>query len=76
MAQVTIYLDESHEQRLRKAAADAGIPVSRWVAALIERHTRMEWPAEVREAAGSWPDAPAPEVLRTSLGDDVPRESL
>jgi hypothetical protein len=76
MAQVTIYLDDSHERRLRKAAKDAGIPVSRWVAALIERYTRTEWPAEVSESAGSWPDAPEAEALRISSGDDVPRDSL
>lgn len=76
MAQVTIYLDDTHEQRLRNAAKDAGMPVSRWVAALIERYTRTEWPAEVREAAGSWPDAPEAETLRAASGDDVPREPL
>lgn len=76
MAQVTIYLDDTHERRLRKAAADAGIPVSRWVAALIDQHTRTEWPAEVAEAAGSWPDALNAEVLRSTSGQDVPRESL
>ena len=76
MAQVTIYLDDSHEQRLRKAAAEAGVPVSRWVAALIERYTRTEWPAEVAEAAGSWPDAPDAEDLRATSAADVPRESL
>ncbi len=76
MAQVTIYLDEAHERRLRKAAEDAGMPVSRWVAALIERYTRTEWPAEVRDAAGSWPDAPDAVSLRNPSGRDVPRESL
>lgn len=74
MAQVTIYLDDSHERRLREAAKDAGMPVSRWVAALIDRYIRTEWPAEVSEAAGSWPDAPDAEALRDSLGDDIRRE--
>lgn len=60
---ITIYLDDTHERRLRKAAENAGMPVSRWVAALIERHIRTEWPAEVHEAAGSWPDAPGAEAV-------------
>ncbi|TVQ24494.1 MAG: CopG family transcriptional regulator [Spirochaetaceae bacterium] len=76
MGQVTIYLDDAHEQRLRKAAESAGVPVSRWLAALVEQHTRTEWPAEVREAVGSWPDAPDADTLRSSLGQDVPREPL
>lgn len=76
MGQITIYLDENHEKRLRKAAGEAGVPVSRWVAALIEQHTRTEWPASVREAAGAWPDAPDAAILRDVTSRDVPRESL
>lgn len=76
MAQVTIYLDDTQEQRLRKAAADAGMPVSRWVASLIERYTMTQWPAEVHEAAGSWPDGPDADTLRGQTGRDVPRETL
>ncbi|MFA7567278.1 MAG: hypothetical protein WCY01_09655 [Alkalispirochaeta sp.] len=76
MAQITIYLDNKNEERLRKAAEEAGMSVSRWVAALIEEHTRVQWPAEVRESAGSWPDAPNSETLRKNMGTDVPRESL
>lgn len=76
MPQVTIYLDEEHEKRLRNAAGDAGIPVSRWVASLIEEHTRTVWPAAVREAAGAWPDAPEVELVRGSTPEDLPREPL
>lgn len=48
MGQVTIYLDDAHEARLRKVAEDAGMPVSRWVAALIEQYTRTEWYAKAQ----------------------------
>lgn len=76
MPQVTIYLDEAHDRRLRNAAEDAGMPVSRWVAALIEQYTRTSWPAAVHEAAGGWPDAPDADELRKSAGYDVRREPL
>lgn len=76
MAQVTIYLDDEHEKKLREAARDAGVPVSRWIAGLIERHTRTQWPESVRESAGNWPDAPEPTELRNGVGHDVPREPL
>ena len=76
MGQITIYLDNDHDERLRNAARDAGMPVSRWVASLIEAHTRTRWPAEVREAAGSWPDAPDATELRNQPGTDTPREPL
>ena len=76
MGQITIYLDNDHEHRLRTAAHDAGIPVSRWVAMLIETHTLTRWPAEVRESAGSWPNAPDAAEMRNHQGIDTPREPL
>ena len=54
MGQVTIYLDDESERRLKSAAAAAGVPVSRWVAALIESKTRTEWPESVRQLVGAW----------------------
>ena len=76
MGQVTIYLDEENERRMRQAASESGEPVSRWVAGLIEEKTRTHWPQAVREMAGQWPDFPALEQLREDQADDVPRELI
>ena len=76
MGQVTIYLDDEHERRMRRAASESGQPVSRWVAGLIEEKTRTHWPQAVRELAGQWPDFPALEELRENQSDDTPREAL
>ena len=76
MAQVTIYLDEQNERRLRNAAEAAGMPVSRWVAALIEQQGRTEWPDAVRQMAGGWHDFPESGELRSAMAPDSPRESL
>lgn len=76
MSQVTIYLDDETDQRMRKAARQAGLSRSQWLARLIREKTRNEWPDEVREAAGSWSDFPGAEELRGSLGADLPREEL
>jgi hypothetical protein len=72
LAQVTIYLDDAAERRVKAAAPKAGVSVSRWVADLVENRTRTEWPAEVLELAGAWPDFPDPGIcerkpVRTSL---------
>ena len=58
MAQVTIYLDDAAERRVRAAARKSRVSVSRWVAELVEGRTRTEWPPEVRQLAGAWPDFP------------------
>ena len=76
MAQITIYLDPENERRLREAAADAGLSVSRWVAELIEERTRTQWPSAVRELAGAWQDFPDLDDLRDQEGKDVEREPL
>ena len=76
MSQVTIYLDSETEQRMREAARQAGVSRSQWLARLIREKTRSDWPAEVREAAGSWGDFLEAEELRANQGADAPRESL
>lgn len=76
MGQITIYLDDETEQRLKSAAAAAKIPVSRWIAALVRDKTRTHWPEWVRELPGAWSDFPEVEVLRREAIADVPREPL
>jgi hypothetical protein len=76
MGQVTLYLDEQTEERMRRAAAEAGLSQSRWVAELIRRRTASEWPESVRRLAGAWPDFPTLEEIRSGAGEDLPREPL
>ncbi|MFA9462238.1 CopG family transcriptional regulator [Thiohalorhabdus methylotrophus] len=76
MGQVTIYLDDETEKRLRKAAESAGVPVSRWIGRLIQEETRTQWPESVRKLAGIWPDFPEAGELRKEQGTDTPREAL
>lgn len=73
MGQVTIYLNEAAERRVRAAARKSRRSVSRWIAELVESRTRADWPPEVRQLAGSWPDFPDRDELRTLIGKDQPR---
>lgn len=76
MAQVTLYLDEETARRARQAAKAAGVSQSRWLAALVREKTAREWPAAVRELAGSWGDFPEEAELRRNPGRDAAREGL
>jgi len=67
MGQVTIYLDDENEKRLKAAAKAAGVPVSRWVANLVEKKARTVWPESVRRLAGAWQDFPDLETIRSGL---------
>ncbi len=76
MSQMTLYLDADTETRLRQAAREAGVSLSRWVAALIREKTTDEWPQSIVQLAGSWADFPAREEIHAGLGEDLPREAL
>ena len=76
LGQVTIYLDEDTEAKARAAAASKGVSLSKWVVERIERGTRAEWPAFVREMEGAWADLPSAEQLRKKQGKDVKRGRL
>lgn len=76
MAQVTIYLDDETEARMKRAADEAGVSRSRWVADVIREKTVKEWPESFRRLAGAWQDFPEVDELRAGLGEDVPREPL
>jgi hypothetical protein len=76
MGQVTLYLDEETETRLRKAAKQEGLSVSKWVGKLIRRKTSREWPQEIADFAGTWSDFPTVDELRRDTAEDSPREPL
>jgi len=76
MGQVTIYLDDETEQKMVANARAMNLSKSKWIASVIREKLVDEWPATVRELAGSWQDFPSLNERRASGGTDVERESL
>jgi len=77
MGQVTIYLDDETEKKLKKAAKSSQLSVSKWIAGVIEEKITTEWPQDVVRLAGSWKDDfPTVEEIRSGIGHDSPREGL
>jgi hypothetical protein len=76
MGQVTLYLDEQTEAKMKEAAKAAGTSQSRWVARLIQEKTASEWPPSIVELAGAWKDMPTAEEIRAGAGEDLPREPI
>lgn len=58
MSQITLYLDDETEVLLRHCAQSAGLSNSKWVANLIRQYTKTQWPAEILQLAGAFPDFP------------------
>lgn len=76
MGQVTIYLDDETEKRVRDAAESKGVSVSKWIAQRLRKDARTEWPTSVRELAGAWPDLPSSEQIRSHSTKDAKRGRL
>jgi hypothetical protein len=71
MPQVTLYLDEETETRMKAAAQAAGVSQSKWVAELIREKSATEWPASFARLIGAWADRDFP-TLAEIRGTEVP----
>lgn len=76
MGQVTIYLDDEIEKRMTANAKAMKLSKSKWIANVIREKLADEWPANVRELAGSWEDLPTLEEIRDTGQRDITREAL
>jgi hypothetical protein len=76
MGQVTIYLEDEIERKMRSAAKSMHMPQSKWIAGVIREKLIDEWPDSVRELAGAWTDFPPLDEIRGSQVPDVTREVL
>jgi hypothetical protein len=77
MGQVTIYLDNEIEKKMKHAARANQMSVSKWVADLIREKISTQWPQDVANLAGSWKeDFPSLSEIRSTQGEDSEREAL
>ena len=77
MGQVTIYLDNELENKMRSAARAGHLSVSKWIAYLIRQRVRTEWPPDVVALAGCWEDDfPTLEEIRSTEAADLQREEM
>ena len=76
MGQVTIYLDEATEKKMRAAAQAQNLSKSKFIARLISKQIADQWPASVAQLAGAWRDMPQAEEIRSGLASDVTREDF
>jgi len=76
MGQVTIYLEDEIEKKMRTAAKAMHISQSKWIAGIIKEKISDEWPKSISKLAGAWQDLPTAEEIRGTIGDDAVREEL
>ncbi len=77
MGQITIYLDNEIEYKMRSAAEANQLSVSKWIANAIKEQVLTEWPQDVVDLAGSWQDDfPTLQEIRATYTTDSYREEL
>jgi hypothetical protein len=76
MANITIYLPDLIEKKARKAAKARHQPLSRWIADRVRSSVESGWSPDFLDAAGSLPDFPPADSLRSGYGPDAPREEF
>ena len=63
MGRVRVHLDDEIEKRMRASAKAMKLSTSKWIANAIREKPADEWPANVRELAGSWKGFPTLDAL-------------
>ena len=76
VANLTIYLPDDVERKVRIAAGAANTSLSKWVADQIGRSVETSWPAEFLAPAGAFPELAEADHLRRGYGEDVRRDTL
>jgi len=76
MGQVTVYIEDEVEAKMRSAAKSAHLSKSKWVTNLIKEKLADEWPESFIQLAGAWEDIPTAEEIRDSWNIDTVREKL
>jgi predicted transcriptional regulator len=56
MGQVTIYLDNEIEKKIKDAAKASHVSVSKWIAGIIKEKISAEWTQDIVNLSGSWAD--------------------
>ena len=77
MGQITIYLENDIENKMKTAAKTSHLSVSKWISKIIQDNISTEWSQDIVCLAGSWKkDFPTLEEIRSIQAVDSDREEL
>jgi len=76
MAQITIYINNELESKIKDIANSLDTSISKYISMLIEKNINSNWNPKVKELPGSWSDFPSLEELREGTAPDAKREEL
>jgi len=75
MAQVTIYMNNNIEQKVKKLAKSMNISISKYISTILEQKTADSWDSSTKELSGAWSDfSTISEIRSNEKVKDVQRE--
>ena len=76
MAQVTIYMDNDLEKKVKEVASSLNLSISKFISNLLEKNIQNEWNEDIKRLSGAWGDFPTLEEIRESQASDIKREKF
>jgi len=71
MAQVTIYMNNELESKIKNIANSLNISISKFIANVLEQKVQNEWHTKTKQLAGSWDEFPTLEEIRETKADNI-----
>ncbi|CAM4034841.1 DUF6364 family protein [Arcobacter cloacae] len=66
MAQITIYIDNNLEEKIKEVAKSTGQSISKYISNAIEQKLNNSWNEDIKNLSGSWSDFPTLEEIRNN----------
>ena len=76
MAQITIYINNDLESKVKEIAASQDTSISKYISTVLERNISNNWNPKIKNLAGSWSDFPTIEEIRSNDTQDARREAF
>jgi len=77
MAQITIYINNDIESKVKKLAKSMNLSISKYISTILEQKTADSWDSETKNLSGAWSDFSSIEEIRSNKNvSDVNREAF
>ncbi len=76
MAQITIYINNDLESKVKDIAASQNTSISKYISTVLEKNISNNWNPKIKNLAGSWSDFPTIEEIRSNNANDARREEF
>ena len=76
MAQITIYIDNNLEEKIKEITKNTGQSISKYISNAIEQKLNNSWNEDIKNLSGSWNDFLSLEEIRNNTIDTKRFEKL